>query len=262
MFTKGESEREERFLPLVFARFFATIREIGVMMSIFPSMPFSFFDFLSSRSMLVNGGRAMTIATRIIYIVIIAGFVVVSIFLVNFLPFKGENSSILQDQAASLASLLPEETDSPSATSAEPSPQFAQKVSGDVHSVPTVSVVPLPVVAPAHEKVKTQQSVPALTQPVGTVAPASYVYFYTGVPVQSAPATTIVYTGGLMTAAPARVMPVMPVVQPYAVPVFVPRVVPSRVGAPKWVYSNGVVIKPTVYYPRQPVRNVVRGVTP
>ena len=199
---------------------------------------------------------------RVIYTAILAGLILVGVFLMNFLPFKGGDSSLLQDQAASLASLLPGEAYSPSPASAEHSPHVAQNVSGDVLADSMVPVLPLPVVAPAQQKVKTQQAVPTLVQPVGTAAPVSYVYFYTGVPVRSAPMTTVVYTGGLTTAAPAPVMPMMPVVQPYAVPVFVPRVVPSRVGAPKLVYSNGVVIKPTVYYPRQPVRNAVRGVTP
>jgi hypothetical protein len=92
-----------------------------------------------------------------------------------------------------------------------------------------------------------------------TASPVSYIYFYTGVPVRpTQAATTIVYTngGGFMPAAPA------PLAQSFAVPVFVPQVVPSRVGAPKLVYSNGVVIKPRVYFPNQPVRNSVRAFTP
>jgi hypothetical protein len=51
-------------------------------------------------------------------------------------------------------------------------------------------------------------------------------------------------------------------VSAYGVPVFFPKVVPSRVGSPKLVYTNGVVIKPKVYFPHQPVRNSLRGVTP
>lgn len=57
--------------------------------------------------------------------------------------------------------------------------------------------------------------------------------------------------------------PVYPVCQPtYPQPVYMPRMVPSRFGAPKLVYPNGVVVKPKVYVPGQPIKNTLRAVTP
>ena len=124
---------------------------------------------------------------------------------------------------------------------------------------------------------------------------ASYVYFYTGIPVMPAPQAVFVYPGGAVRTAPmslspastasssvsqppffvpsapsqtmatqtmsARTVPVS-MVRANVVPVFVPQVAPSRFGAPRLVYPNGVVIKPQVYYPGQPVRNTIRGFTP
>jgi hypothetical protein len=124
---------------------------------------------------------------------------------------------------------------------------------GSVTAAPLDSLFPVPVQQPAPAQVQESSA---------TASPVSYVYFFTGVPVQSVPNTNIVYSGGPAGAAPATFAPTMPSVQSYGVPVFVPQVVPSRVGAPKLVYSNGVVIKPKVYFPRQPLRNSVRGVTP
>jgi hypothetical protein len=116
-------------------------------------------------------------------------------------------------------------------------------------------VVAPPVVVPVSE----QQPPP----PAKSAEPTSYVYFFTGVPVRPAP-MTVVYTGGFTSTVPVvSVVPTMPVVQQtYSVPIFTPQVVPSRVGAPKLVYTNGVVIKPKVYYPKQPLRNSLRGITP
>jgi hypothetical protein len=45
-------------------------------------------------------------------------------------------------------------------------------------------------------------------------------------------------------------------------PVYTPFIVPSWHGSPKFVYPNGVVIKPKVYFPNQPLRNTFRTVTP
>lgn len=57
--------------------------------------------------------------------------------------------------------------------------------------------------------------------------------------------------------------PVYPVCQPmYSQPVYMPRTVPSRFGAPKLVYPNGVVVKPKVYVPGRPIKNTLRAVTP
>ena len=56
--------------------------------------------------------------------------------------------------------------------------------------------------------------------------------------------------------------PIVPMVPVYPQPVFTPTVVPSRIGSPKLVYPNGVVIKPKVYFPNQPLKNTLRAVTP
>jgi hypothetical protein len=202
------------------------------------------------------------------YIIIIALFILAGALVVNFLPSQGCDSCLLHDQMASLSLLLPQETDFPDGVPAEASPHVGQIVPGGIRPVPAPPLTPIP--ASPQQPVPTQEiefvplaPLPQEQAPSGIAAPpVSYVYFYTGVPVWSVPKTTIIYSGGQTVAVSAPVAPMMPVVQPYSVPVFVPQVVPSRVGAPKLVYSNGVVIKPKVYYPRQPLRNSIRGVTP
>ena len=181
--------------------------------------------------------------------------ILVIVILAVFLPPEQPKPSSLSEQAASFAPLLPE-TDVPGEIPSELAVPFAQAVPQGVYPVPAT---PHPWV------VTSSRVVPVQGQPVppplpAPVAPVSYVYFYTGVPAQPAPTATTVYyyTGGGST--PVAVS--APMVQSYMVPVFVPQVVPSRVGAPKWVYSNGVVIKPKVYFPHQPVRNSFRVVTP
>ncbi|MDR0328448.1 MAG: hypothetical protein LBI05_09155 [Planctomycetaceae bacterium] len=185
------------------------------------------------------------------YIIIIGLFMSAGVLAVNFLPTCESDSCLFHDQTASLSLLLPNDPDFPSGVPAEASPLVGQNLLGGTGQVTAPPLDPL---------VPVQQTAPAQVQESsGTTPPASvsYVYFYTGVPVWSVPNPNIVYSGG-----PA-VAPTMPVVQPpYSVPVFVPQVVPSRVGSPKLVYSNGVVVKPKVYFPRQPLRNSVRGVTP
>ena len=84
--------------------------------------------------------------------------------------------------------------------------------------------------------------------PTASVAPGSYVYFFTGVPVQPtprpivtrpvAPVNYYTYTSGYTFSSVSVVS--APVVQPYYVaPVFVPH----------WGYSNRVFVKPLVYFP-------------
>lgn len=113
---------------------------------------------------------------------------------------------------------------------------------------------------PATESVTPVHDAPATPT---SIAPSSYIYFFTGIPVPQTPMPTapvmqFVYTRGFTSVS----MTSTPVVQSYAVPTFVPQVVPSRIGAPKWGHSNGVVIKPTVYFPHQPLRNAMWFVVP
>lgn len=57
--------------------------------------------------------------------------------------------------------------------------------------------------------------------------------------------------------------PMSPVCPIQQMPVYFPTVVQSRIGkTPKWVYPNGVVVKPKVYLPGRPLRNAARAVTP
>ena len=176
------------------------------------------------------------------YIVALALIILMGLCLANRLSIRENGSTDLNKQTESLASLLPNEA------RAEISAPIAQNVPSTVRSSPQS-------VAPAKE----QPSAPALPQPKESAPPAAYLIFYTGVPVRHAPTSTFVV---LPPAVQTSIVPVVPVVQPNAVPIFVPQVVPSRVGPSKLVYSNGVVIKPRVYFPHQPVRNSIRGVTP
>jgi len=179
------------------------------------------------------------------YIAILASLILVGVLSVHWLPLgKKETPSILHDRAASFSSLLPPEN-----MSADISVPVTQNVSAQ--KAPA-NVPPPPVPVPA--RTEPRSTPPPTTVPPTSAAPVSYIYFLTGVPVRTVTAPTIVYTGVSLTAAPA------PVVQTFAVPVFVPQVVPSRVGTPRLVYSNGVVIKPKVYFPNQPVRNSIRFV--
>ena len=197
---------------------------------------------------------------KIIYATIFGSLVATGVFLVLFSPFQEKDASVLQDLSESIESLLPTKTESdlPHGTPTESVSLtlFAQNVPDDVCSIPTVISV-LPSTIPS---VIEQQSATVPQQ--STENAVSYVYFYTGVPVRPVvPTATVVYMGGFTPVVPVPTVQ-MPVVQPYSIPIFVPQVVPSRVGTPKLVYTNGVVVKPKVYYPRQPVRNSLRGVTP
>ena len=222
------------------------------------------------------------------YIVVCASFVLAGIILVeSFHHEQRKETSILSDPAESLASLLPEGFSMPVPMLAEVADSFAF----EVLSAP---MVPLPLAPPqllveqAEEpsdpepetisppSIITQSFVVAMTDretlptpaPVissspAIAAPPSYLYFYTGVPVRpvptiATPMTTVFPTGGFTSVTVMQT----PVARMHVVPVFTPQVVPSRVGAPKLVYSNGVVIKPKVYFPNQPFRNALRGVTP
>jgi len=203
---------------------------------------------------------------RAIYVAALALLILAGVFLANFLSFQEQTPSILHDQAPPFESLLPQEPDAIVEAPAECSPLCAQHVPA-WDSRPTPEPIPVPTLEPLSPPIPepdvltvqepSDQITPVVPppDPVTVPAPISYIYFLTGVPVQPAPTvpmpSAVVYSTGFM-----------PVVQSYSMPVFVPRVVPSRVGSPKWVYPNGVVIKPKVYYPQQPVRNVLRGVTP
>ena len=206
---------------------------------------------------------------KIVYGTIVASLLVsltaAGVFLIIFFPFQEKDDSLLHGQSASFASLLPTESDQTHGLSAESVSLFAQNVPDDVRAVPAAPSVVLPVVPPVIE----QQSASVPQQSAGTVAPISYVYFYTGVPVRPLPTASVLYTAVPASVAQAPFVPIvrpaaapMPVVQSFSVPVFYPQVISSRVGAPKLVYTNGVVVKPKVYYPRQPLRNSLRGVTP
>ena len=112
-------------------------------------------------------------------------------------------------------------------------------------------IVLLPVVIPLSpavlmDEVKTPHA-PVVAAPVQeepsapatpAAAPASYVYFYTGIPVRHTPVSivpmnTFVYTSSYTSVTFSHVS----VVSPYVVPVFTPPVVPVWVGTPTRVYS-------------------------
>lgn len=66
-------------------------------------------------------------------------------------------------------------------------------------------------------------------------------------------------------ACPYQPIPYPPVVQPAMLPVYMPSMVlPSRFGhgSPRLIYPNGVIVKPKVYIPGQPLKNAVRAITP
>jgi len=182
---------------------------------------------------------------------------------------KPKDSSVFSDQAVSFESLFPDGFDLPVAVSAEfalpfasevlPPPAIVQAldvqeffaVSAEKQSVPELAMQQL-LDIPQSLSIALEESNELSAFDTTTVpATPSYIYFYTGIPVQPAPTTIIFNTSGFSSVTVAA-----------PVPVFVPQVVPSRVGAPKWVYSNGVVIKPKVYFPNQPVRNTFRAITP
>jgi len=103
----------------------------------------------------------------------------------------------------------------------------AQRAAAPVQEPPPVPVVERP-------------SAPAVPPTFESAPPASYIYFYTGIPVRPAP-PMVVYTGGLTLTVS------IPVTQSLVIPVFIPQVVPSRRGSPKLVYPNGVIFKPRGY---------------
>ena len=224
------------------------------------------------------------------YIAFLASLTLVSVFIVNFLPIHEGESSILRSPSIPYTPLLPTAVCAPCEAIAEPAPVFSQNVPSGIIDIPSEIYEPEPFVVAldvAEQPVAQQFSPPAvvgaveasqtvLPQTVSPPTPAasaepSYVYFYTGVPVQPAPAAVFVYASGTVHTVPMSMVPPAsppPVsgqvrtVRTHVVPVFTPQVAPSRFGAPRLVYSNGVVIKPTVYFPNQPMRNTIRGFTP
>jgi len=113
-------------------------------------------------------------------------------------------------------------------------------VADEVVVVDAVVVFERPTPVPElNASVEETSEVPA---PTASVAPGSYVYFFTGVPVQPtprpiAPMNYYTYTSGYTFSSVSVVS--APVVQPYVTPVFVPH----------WGYSNRVFVKPLVYFP-------------
>ena len=124
-------------------------------------------------------------------------------------------------------------------------------VADEVVVVDAVVVFERPTPVPElNASVEKTSEVPA---PTASVAPGSYVYFFTGVPVQPTPRPIVprpvapraiapmnyyTYTSGYTFSSVSVVS--APVVQPYYVaPVFVPH----------WGYSNRVFVKPLVYFP-------------
>jgi len=124
---------------------------------------------------------------------------------------------------------------------------------------------PTPEPAPIAAVVETPEDTSASTASTASVTPGSYVYFFTGVPVQPAPmpiapTTYFAYSGFTFTSVSVVSAPV---VQPYYVaPVFVPQMVPSRMATPRWVYSQGAFFNSQVYFPYQPVYNAVYVIAP
>ena len=172
------------------------------------------------------------------YTVIAVSLLVVGIVLFIWHPLgKQEPAPIFQDQAAPLALLLPPENEFMDMV-------FPEAQNGDVCVSSASAILPADIPQPQEQQLS--------VAPVVTSSPVSYVYFFTGIPVRPTQQTTIFYTNGLTP------VPLVPVTQTYVAPVFVPQIVPSRVGTPRLVYSNGVVVKPKVYFPNQPVRNTVR----
>ena len=234
------------------------------------------------------------------YIAFLASLTLMSVFMVNFLPFQDEGAPILRNQTTILqydeASTLQRAEDDVSSVVCDVHDNVIPEFDAVVHFesedcefdyvecfVPC-SVACEPSIA---ESLISQQFAPAVdisviaelpsTEPEPTAekpASSSYIYFYTGVPVHPAPKAVFVYAGGATHTVPMSMTPPapsMPVASPqltgqvmrtHVVPVFIPQVAPSRFGAPRLIYSNGVVIKPTVYFPNQPVRNTIRGFTP
>ena len=213
-----------------------------------------------------------------IYIATCASLVLAGIILARFFPLEqGETPSLLSEEM-SFASFLPEGLEVPREMIAAPAVPFALeylpahavdqpqeqpselvelfvKPSGE-QPVPEPAILLPPVMQQSHVVSVEESSAPVPSK--STSAAPSYIYFYTNIPVQSTPLDTTVHTSNFTTVTVAPV----PVVRSYVVPVFTPQVVPSRTGAPKLIYSNGVVIKPKVYFPHQPLRNTVRAATP
>ena len=212
------------------------------------------------------------------FILILASLILVSVLLTEFVPFerepfRGGHAFHPPDWFVTMGSCMPEAVALP--CEAEAYPAITREYPCDVTPntnntnnrnnmmpgniivpgcVLPSKIVPVSSITLVSQPMLAQASshgaapVPPLPTavPAPTSSPAAYFLFYTGVPVLPNP----------------NPMVQAPMVQSFAAPVFVPQVVSSRVGPPRWVYSNGVVIKPKVYYPRQPLRNSIRGVTP
>ena len=175
-------------------------------------------------------------------IAVLTLLVLVGIFLVRWLPVEREPPSLFPDQAALLTPLLLDMETVPSGSQAESADPLSQNF-----SLPPVPPKLLELPQPAVQEATGPLPVPSSVQPAVSALPVSFIYFDNRcvrvVPTRTVP---IVYTSGLPPIAPLSVA----VPAPVMVPIFVPQIVPSRVGVPKWVYPNGVIIKPQVYYYR------------
>jgi hypothetical protein len=187
------------------------------------------------------------------YLVVFVGLGLLSIlFLMQFWTQGLTQRSMSESE--SWVSLLP------NAALAESAPAVAQNAiaAEPKRTVPPVRTEPLN---------EAPQGISAVQQETPKLVP--FVYYYSLPPRHYNPVVHYV-----LPAMPAvqPVQPVQPIVvapQPVqqvpqpVLPIYYPQqVVPSRFGSPKLVYPNGVVIKPKVYFPRQPVRNSLRAVTP
>jgi len=205
-----------------------------------------------------------------VYITVFVLLVLVGLFLAGGwgVPVGHQGSSVISEEAALLSLLLPAVEDMPNESLAECISPFAQNVS-DVRPVLAALqplIAPLPAIQPVDiEQAPLAAPLPASVLPAVSAVPAvpvSLVYFHNGPP-------TFVPAPVVRPIVPAfPIVPLKPTIYtvapmpPPVVPVFIPQIVPSRVGMPKLVYPNGVVIKPKVYFPHQPARNTLRSVTP
>jgi len=174
-------------------------------------------------------------------------------------PAVSFSDGVLPVRAVSLPLELPVELSELFAESAEELPAFEPAA-----VQPTIIQQPLLIVVEEEAAEVEELYVFVPVDPVQAMpsdpppATPAYIYFYTGIPVQSPPPTTplhaggFVYVGGFVPTggfAPVTFVPVpvpVPVIQSHVVPVlvFTPRVVPSRIGAPRLVSPKGVFIRP------------------
>jgi len=211
-----------------------------------------------------------------VYITVLALLILVGVFLAGRSLVRHKESPTLPDhQAALLTPMLPSKgvvIGDP----CDPVVPCVQRVFELHHHAPA-PVDPLPLELPQPSETPppaavffeqtpqedTLTPVPALEQPAVSAVPVSFVYLF-----NSGAVPLVSYSGvpAQLSTAPTKTVPIVystaPSFPSWGTPVFIPQVVPSRVGMPRLIYPNGVVIKPKVYYPSQPVRNSFRAITP